>query len=410
MAQIRFHNYQRPLVSFDENLRGLGAIHPGRICGFDTMAIVGGNTLSVAHTAAGLINTNLDGTAHAIRGVVQSRQGNFIHEDAAIQVNVDYNVGNANDRIDILVMEHTFLNAVGGAPAVYSIIKGVLTGAQEPVLSNALTQVLIGKFLIKAGAGDHVNTVYEPVDPKILGGASAVVKFNGEDIQDASSIINPGRVVVGAQTLADFNRLTKSGMFAITTTLNRPTTATNVWLVLVMKRGNQVVQLALDKLTGKTYTRSSQDIGATWQAWRNLNPSDLTGDLIYTSNNYIVDGEDLTVTASKLDAAIAAASGGLLTSPDFNIGNWNMDITLSVNIATGIVGSKIREVEVLIRTNDLGAGAYNVGPLYLGGYYVFDSATGSLDIFRTAAGPFDAVGYNQVGGWNRGTVRIKYLP
>lgn len=323
MAQIRFQNYKRPLISYDENLRLFGSIAPGRICGFDTMTIVGGNTLSIAHAITGWVSTNLDGSAHSIRGITQSRQGNFIHEDAAIQINVDFNA-TANDRIDLFVMEHTFLDSPGGAAATYSIIKGVLTGAQEPALSNSLLQVIVGRFLIKAGAVDHTNTVYEPAEPRMVGGANALTKYSENEIQDGTSIVNPGRVIVGAQTLGDFNRLAKTGMFRLITTLNRPTTDTNEWFVLVMRKGNQVVQLALSKLTGKIYTRSSADIGATWQAWQNLNNSDITnliGDLNYASNNFITDGDIVTTALSELDAAIAnqiAAVNATITS---EIGN-----------------------------------------------------------------------------------------
>lgn len=304
MGQIRFHNYQRPLVSFDENMRALGFIHPGRICGFDTMAIVGGNTLGIAHTLTGVIPTLLDGTGGTKRGTVQSRQGNFIQEDAAINIDVDFNVGNLNDRIDLLIMQHSFIDSVGGAAAVYSIIKGVLTGAQEPALSDPLTQVLIGKFLIKAGAANHVNTIYEPTDPFSLGGVFSISKKSDRDVPDVSNLVNPGRVVAGAQVNSDLNRMTKSGLFRIITTTNRPTTFANEWFILVSAFGTFIVQMALSK-DGKAYTRCSLDTGATWTAWQNLNNSDLSvGNLDYSSNNFVADFDSVTVAIGKLDAAL----------------------------------------------------------------------------------------------------------
>lgn len=352
MAQIRFHNYQRPLVSFDENMRALGFVGPGRVCGFDTMSIVGGNTLAIAHTATGVKPTLLDGTGGTLRGVVQSRQGNFIQEDAAININVDFNVANANDRIDLLIMQHSFIDSVGGAAAVYSIIKGVLTGAEEPALSDPLTQVLIGKFLIKAAAANHVNTVYEPVDPFLLGGGFGISKKSDRDVQDISNLVNPGRIVAGAQTNSDFNRMTKSGLFRIVTITNRPSAFATEWFVLISSFVAFVVQLALSK-DGKAYTRCSLDSGATWTTWEHLNNSDL-GDLNYSSNTYVTDGDNFTVAIGKLDAAIGTAVAGLL---DFK---GNIDASVNPNYLAALKGDSY-VITVAGKVGGAGGKAVDVG-------------------------------------------------
>lgn len=319
MSQYRLHNYGRPLVSFDENLRLMGAISFGRLCGFDA-ATYAGFKATITHAISGMKWVQQDGTAGAVRGVALSVNGTFIMEDEGIDVNVDYNVGNVKERIDTLVMNHSFLPSAGGAAAYYSVLKGADNNglpSRGPAVSQPLLQVPIGRFIIPAGAADHTGTKYEPYEQKTLGGSGALIKENETDLYDVTS----------GYELASMNRMIKSGLFMITTTTGRPTTDSTDWMVIVMRRLTKITQIAQGVSTGKSYSRSSTDSGVTWGAWQSLNASDLNaaiaalqaavGTLNYTSNNYLTDGQDLTTACSELDAALNAVAVNAIGVTDY---------------------------------------------------------------------------------------------
>lgn len=328
MAQIRYHNFARSLVSFDENLRVLGLAQSGRICGFDVMAVQGGNTLRLSHTLSGFIATDASGAAMAQRGVIQTKQGVIIHEDAPVDVNVDFNVGNGSERIDTLILSHSNIQSPGGAVATYSVIKGPVSTPfpyRGPAVSNPLTQVPIGIFIVPAGAVDHTLTTYEPLSVKGLGGSGIFDKASELNLRDVSSGYQKG----------DFNRLNKSGIHYFTSTLNRPSSASSVWFVIVMAQGANITQVAVAGNSGKVYGRSSANTGTSWTSWVSLNNPDIDtsiaalaasiGNLNYPFNNYVTDGEDLTDSIGILDAALNTVDDALVIA-NININNLSIAI------------------------------------------------------------------------------------
>lgn len=304
--QFRFHNFNRPLVSFDENLRLLGAISFGRLAGYDSVVFTG-NTATISHNLTGVAWVKLDGSPGEIRSCAISANGTFIHEDAAIDVNVDFNAANAFERVDLLVLNHSFLASTGGSDAYYSVLKGadgLGFPSRGPAISQPTIQIPIGRFIVPANAANHNNTKYEPYEQKALGGMGAFLKQNETDVID----------VTNGFEKSDFNRMIKSGLFMLTSTTNRPAGTSNDWMVIVLRRGVKITQLATGVATGKTYSRSSGDTGLTWGAWDGSSNSDVTaliaaltaavGDLNYPNNNYILDGDSATIAISKLDGVL----------------------------------------------------------------------------------------------------------
>jgi len=119
-----------------------------------------------------------------------------------------------------------------------------------------------------------------------------------------------------------------------------------------------------------------------------------------------------TNTHEQIDTHIAA--GGLL--PEIlEIGDWNMDFTVQVNIAHGLAGSdwkNIRAVNVIIR-NDTDTSHYdllgydeNINPDHMnGGVSAIDSTYVRLQ--RNAGGFFDSANFDSTT-YNRGWITIFY--
>lgn len=313
--QNRYHNYNRPLASFDENLRLLATRYSGRIAGYDRIEAMGGTTLRIYHDVTGFKHTNAAGVDQVPRSAAITKQGVVITEDGYIDVNVDLNGGNSKERIDLLVLTHSFLASPGGASANYSIIKGAVEmdhPQDGPSETNPLIQIPLGRIYIPAGAVSHTATRYEPLPPKL--NSKEFIGFVKEDefnVKDITSHYANG----------DFNRCIKPGMGFITSTTNRPSTASGNWFLVVMGKGLSITQLAQSVIDGKAYVRASVNRGSTWTPWVNLNNPDVeiaisdladnVGDLNYLSNNYITDTESLTITAGKLDAAIKTVADNL---------------------------------------------------------------------------------------------------
>jgi hypothetical protein len=110
--------------------------------------------------------------------------------------------------------------------------------------------------------------------------------------------------------------------------------------------------------------------------------------------NAIPQGKDVT----------AALHRKILT-----IGDWDMDATLSVNVAHGLTFTKIREVTVLI----IDDASSKISPLNtsqpageVAGFWFLDST--NVSIYRFAGGSFDSTLYNATS-FNRGWVTIWYV-
>lgn len=305
MAQERYYDWQDPLISLDENYRILGLCFPGVYAGFDTFEVVSGTLVKMKHTTTGLMRLALDGLSdQGPFGVLVTRQGVICNDDTEVQINLPLAV--TNPRIDTLVASNTYIDSPGGSPVVYSLIAGAeSTNAVVPAISNPLTQIKLGHFIVYPGA-DHAFTIFVRSDVKKLGGKYAFEKRNEEELNLAPE--------------KDFNKVQRSGVYFMdNVTLNRPTTANVYWTLWVFKYGTRAVQMALDQVSGKLYARAAITFTAgnvtAWGSWINMNNVDVPGvDLgpinaaigsrTYTEDNYVTDSQSLTASIDALDIAL----------------------------------------------------------------------------------------------------------
>lgn len=176
MAQVRFHNYQRPVDSFDENRRILGPLQPGRYRGFDGLANISGLTAEIAHNITGIQETNSDNTTQtAATGAWLTNQGVVVQEDANIAALTFVANGSANPRIDVIYGEHDWLASPGGQSAIYGVIQGTPgTTPVAPALSSPVNQVILGYVLIPGSASDLSGATYTAASCPELGGQDFV--------------------------------------------------------------------------------------------------------------------------------------------------------------------------------------------------------------------------------------------
>lgn len=112
-----------------------------------------------------------------------------------------------------------------------------------------------------------------------------------------------------------------------------------------------------------------------------------------------------------IDNAIATSLDGLITKV-INIGDWDMDNTVTLSIAHGLTLANIRQVEVYVR-KDSDAGLYP-GAVYRLDYYAIINSgywlTNGTDVlmFRSDTGTFNSADFNQTS-YNRGWIIIKHV-
>lgn len=405
MAQERYHNYNRPVASLPENFRLAGVIPAGVYAGFDTFAIVGGSQLKMTHASTGLKRLKADSTGdEGPFGVFSTRQGVLIYDDEEVQVTVDLAV--TNPRIDILVVNHTFLDSPGGSPATYAVIKGAENAIPvRPPVALPLSQIILGHFIVYPGA-DHTNTIFVRSDVKKLGGQYAFSKATEEELALAAE--------------KDFNKIQRTGVYFMdNVTTSRPSTSTAYWALWVMKRGDRLVQFAFANDSGRAYVRAATTfvtgVATAWGAWINLNnpdvpAADLTpvfaaiGTRLYTQDNYVTDSQSLTASVDALDIALKALDLILdqavidIDNAESAIGNrsYTQDniVTDGENLTTSI--------DKLDQSWGKYAGATNFNSLTQSGVYAITSSTAT-----NAPGPaiFNLVGHLTVAKYDASNIR-----
>ena len=101
-----------------------------------------------------------------------------------------------------------------------------------------------------------------------------------------------------------------------------------------------------------------------------------------------------------VDTKIASLNTKIL-----EIGDWNMDSTLLVQVAHGVTLSKIRTISVLIR-EDSNTNYHDFAARDEGASYAFADAT-YITLSRKNAGVFDSTSYDSTS-YNRGWITIQY--
>ncbi len=175
MSQKIYHNYQDAMTSDDFNYAVLGLMPPGRYCGFDTISSSGLN-FSILHTTTGQVVTKFDGSASNQKGILLTKQGMVVQEDATLTGLVCISNSGLGNRIDAVVMVHAKVNTPGGAAATYKVIQGTPTMG-VPALDSPNTEILIGTISIPANATDLSAAVYAPTQIPNIGNTDILTAY-----------------------------------------------------------------------------------------------------------------------------------------------------------------------------------------------------------------------------------------
>ena len=406
MAQLRFQNYNRPLVSFDESRRTIGLAIPGVYCGWDRITNIAGNSITISHDLTGVFATEADNSSRiGPLGLAVSNHGVEVYEDSPVVLNVNYNAGNAFVRVDWVIMNHNYLASPGGTPAIYSVVQGQ-NGIDfgEPVaLPNPATHVIIAKIYIPASAANLSAIAYIKKQSPKLGGYG-FNKLSEDDIQawgNQEAVIN------------DLDLVRKTCIVSTyTDTINLPI-ASRFGTVIVLKKGVYITQLFSDMQNGKSYSRSSVDGGANWQPWQNLNNSDVVVDFTpintqigsrnYTHQYFVANGQSLTASIDALDIEAESVLNALSTT-NTNVTNLSSSIGNKIyasqfNITNGeTITASLNKLDLAI-----GNRQYSINNLLVDG----ESITASLEKLDIALKPA-WTDLTLINGWQGNTGGMTY--
>lgn len=159
--QKRYNEYRSAIISFEENIKYLGIMTPGRYRGFDTLNPTGALEFNIDHTQTGINQFDATGNPIGKVGIAYTKQGVVVTESEAVgPFTIDTNVGNNSIRYDYIVMRHEYVSAIGGSVATYSLIKGPLNNASFPTLTDPNKQVILGLIKMEPGSSTVASTNY----------------------------------------------------------------------------------------------------------------------------------------------------------------------------------------------------------------------------------------------------------
>ena len=190
MAQFIFWNWQDDDSTKNLNHRSLGLHEPGRYRGFDAVsfAIPGGMVLRLEHTLTGVDCTKFDDPTFSVerRGVLLTKQGVVIHDNGALDFNINPN-SSGNPRIDLIIAEHNYVDIPGASIVIYSVIQGTPSATPSaPSLGlNPQIKTIIGELYIPNGttALTDPGVVYTPALPPAPSADPTIVRtFNTQEI------------------------------------------------------------------------------------------------------------------------------------------------------------------------------------------------------------------------------------
>ncbi len=175
MSQKVFQNFKFALDSNNFNNWFLGVLEPGRYRGFDSITT---STLSftVIHTGTGIKQTKEDLTQTNETGILITKQGMVIQEDAAITSLTCVTNSGLSARVDLVVCTHEDVNTIGGQAATYSVIQGAPGGA-IPSLPNPTKQTIVGSIAIPTNCTNLNTATYTPAQCPLLGGQNIFTNF-----------------------------------------------------------------------------------------------------------------------------------------------------------------------------------------------------------------------------------------
>jgi len=324
MAQLRYTNYKDDKSSFNNNIKDIGIVPHGLYRGFDYDATSSGTTLVLSHTVNGYSITEIDGSVTSDLGVVRTRQGVMVVEDAAVSITgLTDNSLESDPRIDLIVLEHTYVETIGGTAAGYTQIIGTPGSSPvAPALTDDTIQVILGELYWPAGAAstDDVGVVYTKAPaPFFVDSDIFVTKAGVQEITGRKRILHQiGDIATATLDLVsgsiyNIKATTDSNMYSIA---NVGPNYINVIGVDVPFSGdtNYFKVYTLQKLrivgggSGAIVVPNSVmhiEAGETFELW------DVSGQFGYSSNTYLVTKGNAVLKNSpnKLFAAMIGNKG-----------------------------------------------------------------------------------------------------
>lgn len=144
MGQQRWWEYRDDDATIRLDNWLLGALQPGRYCGFD-LKITNNATLTLDHAKTGIKYSDKDNNLSAEVGALMSKTGVVVKEDEDITFTFLPNATSSR-RIDTIYMQHRYKDGVeGGEQASYGYLPGTPgLSPSPPALTDESTQIVIG--------------------------------------------------------------------------------------------------------------------------------------------------------------------------------------------------------------------------------------------------------------------------
>ena len=169
MAQKRYEEYNTPIDSYSLGASKLGLLAPGCYSGFKEIKRTSALIFSL-DIAIGAMDKAHPTLAYGAKATIITPGGVTIEEDSSI-TNLPFTVnGNANPRIDLIIVSHQLTAISGGQTATYSVLvgtPGVIPGA--PALVNVDQDVVIGELFVPGLTSDIGSCTYIPHTPTGVG-------------------------------------------------------------------------------------------------------------------------------------------------------------------------------------------------------------------------------------------------
>lgn len=159
MAQTRYYEYKADDSTDSLNRRDIGFFQPGVYKGFDVkFADTTGTDLVLYHEETGYTDVNVAQTESSPKGMLKTRQGTIVVEDAEITIGASEGMtGNAvaNPRIDVVYLEHARVETTGGVSAGYGVKAGTAAATPSiPALDTPELQIPIAYVYWPASTSD----------------------------------------------------------------------------------------------------------------------------------------------------------------------------------------------------------------------------------------------------------------
>lgn len=186
MAQKLFWSWKDDDLTFNLDRWLLGLIEPAVYRGFDFTPTANWN-LTLGHTVTGIIQVKKDLTNSPKTGIVFTKQGVVVQEDAAIVIPIT--PVSTLPRIDIIVLTHQYTDTiVGGYSATYSVVQGTPNATPvAPSILNAATDLKIGELYLPASAANlnAAGVTFAKTEKPSLGASS---NLNSEVLSSDTSV------------------------------------------------------------------------------------------------------------------------------------------------------------------------------------------------------------------------------